>query len=182
MKTPLTYGFLAALGGAIVNLLLYFAGLHDSMEKLTMAQIIGGVLGLAIIITCLSLAMRDKRASAPADAEWGYGAAFGVGLSTAVFMILFGAVSTYVYMAIVNPGFSDIIYAAQVAKMEEKGMSSAQIASAEPMMRKVMSPIGSTIFQAVGGAIFCTVIAAIVAIFFRKPRAVVLGEEPPVTV
>src|SRR4051812_44585446 len=115
MKTPLTYGFFSALGGAIVNLLLYFTGFHDSVEKLTSAQIVGGILGLAIVVTCLSLAMRDKRANAPTDTEWGYGSAFGTGLLTSLFIVLFGAITTYVYMGIINPGFSDVIYAAQVA-------------------------------------------------------------------
>jgi len=34
MKIPLTYGFIMAIGGALLMLLLYFAGLHDTVEKM----------------------------------------------------------------------------------------------------------------------------------------------------
>lgn len=180
MKTPLTYGFLGALGGAIVNLLLYFTGFHDSAEKLSTAQWVGGLVGLAITITCLSLALRDKRAQAPAESNWGYGSAFGNALLTSLFMVLFGAISTYVYFALINPGFTDIIYAAQVAKLEAQGKSATEIANAEPIMRKFISPVVSTIFQAVFGLVFCTIISAIVAIFFRKPREGVV-DAPPIS-
>ncbi len=180
MKTPLTYGFFSALGGAIITLLLYFTGLHDSVEKLSTAQWVGGILGLAVLVTCLALAMRDKRAAAPADAEWGYGSAFGTGVLTALFATIFGAIVTYVYFAFINPHMTEVIFAAQQAKMEARGLSATQIANAEPMMRKMISPGISTCFQAIFGFIFSVIICLIVAIFFKNPKAGALGsEEPP---
>jgi hypothetical protein len=43
MKTPLIYGFSMALATSLVTLLLYFAGFHDSAEKLGSAQWIGTI-------------------------------------------------------------------------------------------------------------------------------------------
>jgi hypothetical protein len=179
MKTPLTYASYGALGGALLTLGLYFAGFHDSAEKLKSAQMIGGLIGFAILIATLVLAIREKRANAPADTDWSYGSAFGAGMLTSLFLILFNAVFTYIYFAIINPGMSDVILAAQQAGMEAKGMSASQIANAEPMMRKFMSPVATTIFQTIFSAIMCVALVAIIAAFFRKPREGALGSEVP---
>ena len=97
---------------------------------------------------------------------------------TALTSVVIGSIVTYIYMAYVNPGFTDIIYQAQAAKMEAKGMSSAQIEGA----RRFMSPGISTIFQMVFGAVFATIVALIVAIFFRKKPVSYATEDavPPV--
>jgi hypothetical protein len=179
MKTPLTYGFISALAGALLTLLLYFAGFHDSPDKLASAQIIAGCVGLVIVVTCLSLAMRDKRATAPADAEWGYGSALGVGTLTALVNSVLGAIFYFIYASFINPSFADTLLQSELAKAEAKGASATQLANMEPMMRKFMSPGVSACMQLIFGFIFCFVIALIVAIFFRKPRPAMAGGEVP---
>ena len=62
MKTPLLYGSVLALIGAIVLFGLFFAGLHDSPDKLATAQWIDGATGIVATVACLALAMRDRRA------------------------------------------------------------------------------------------------------------------------
>lgn len=180
MKTPLTYGFLLALAGAVLTLVLFFAGFHESAEKMATAQWVGGLGGLAITIACLSLAMREKRANSPADGSWGYGSAFGTGVLTALWGALFGAIFAYVYFALINPAFSDVIVQGQIAKLEASGkLSEAQIANAEPTMRRFASPPILVAFQAVGGFIWTLVVSLIVAIFFRE-RPVAAGAPPPI--
>ena len=180
MKTPLTYGFISALGGALLTLGLYFAGFHESVEKLQSGQNIGAVLGIAILVTALALGMREKRANAPAETEWGYGSAFGTGVAIAAFSALFSAVFSYLYLAVINPNFPELVFQAQQAKMEAKGLSATQIANAEPMMRKFMSPIVMTLMGSIMNFIFGLIFSAIVAIFFRQPRpAVVVTDAPP---
>ncbi|MDO8540228.1 MAG: DUF4199 domain-containing protein [Opitutaceae bacterium] len=169
MKTPLTYGFLMALGGALLTLVLFFAGFHDSPEKMKTAQGIGIVVGLAITITCLSLAMREKRANLPPDADWGYGSAFGVGVLTAIVSAAFGTLFAYLYFGVINPGFSDMILQVQLEKMEGARMSAAQIERAEPMLRKWVSPIALTITQCIMAVIGGAILSLIVAIFHRRP-------------
>src|SRR5512133_3691522 len=118
MKTPLTYGFLMALGGALLTLVLYFAGFHDAPEKMNAAQWTGMIASLAISAVCLSLAMREKRALRPPENPWGYGSAFGTGVVTGLFGVLFGSVFAYVYVAFINPGMGDVILQLQMNKME----------------------------------------------------------------
>ena len=168
-----------AIAGAMLTLLLFFAGFHDSVENMKPAQWLGGVGGVAIGATCLALAMREKRAQFPADADWGYGSALGSGVLTAVFASLFGLVTGYVYFAILNPGFSDVLYQAQASAMEAKGVPASQIEKIEPLLRKWMSPIALTITQFVMGFVWSVVLSLITAIFFRKRPPTADGTATP---
>ena len=181
MKTPLTYGFLMALGGTLVTFALFFAGFHDSAEKMKSAQWIGGGLGIAIAVICLAFAMREKRESR-AQAEWSYGSAVGAGVLTGLFGALFGAIFGYVYVAYINPQLCDVVYQMQVDKMEATGLSTTQIERAEPMLRKWISPAVFTVSQAVSGLIMGVLLSLIVAIFFRKPVGPAVPTPPPVPV
>lgn len=170
-----------AVAGAVFTFVLYFAGFHDNAEKMASVQALGSTAPLAIGITCLILAMREKRANAPANSEWGYGSALGTGVMTGLFASLFGMVTAYAYFAFVNPHMTDVIFQVQAAKMEATGMSAAQIESAEPIMRKMMSPVALTIVQGFIGFLFSLLLSLIIAIFFRERPANSgsLSEPPP---
>ena len=177
MKTALTYGFGMALAGALLTLLLYFTGFHDSPEKLSSGQWLGTLGAIAIGITGTTLAMREKRANFPIEDDWGYGNALGAGVLTGLFAGLFSAVFTYVYFAIINPGMSELILQSQIAAMEAKGMPAANIERAEPMMRKWMSPPVITVMQLFFGFLWNVIISLVIAIFLRRrPTA---AELPP---
>jgi hypothetical protein len=181
MKLALTYGAAMAIAGAILVLVLFFAGLHDSVAKLQTAQTIGLGGGITIGVVCLALVMREKRAQFPAEEDWGYGSALGAGVLTAMFGSLFSLATTYAYFGIINPGVCDLILQAQLAAMEAKGMPSDQIEKIEPMMRPWMSPVALTLTQGLFGFTFSTLLALVVAIFFRQ-RAPAAGETslPPI--
>jgi len=182
MKTPLIYGFAMALAGALLTFVMFFAGFHSSAEKMQSAlgRTIGTVGSLVIAIVCLLLAMRAKRAGTPPDAPWGYGSALGAGVLTGLFAALIGIVFAYVYFVFINPQMSEVVYQVQVAKMEAKGMSSDQIDRAEPMMRKMMSPVAMTIFQTIFGFLASVVLSLILAIFVRNRSVdITSGETPP---
>ena len=170
-----------AVAGVLVTFVFYFAGFHDNAEKMASVQALGSITPLAIGITCLILAMREKRAHAPADSDWGYGSALGTGVLTGLFASLFGMVTAYAYFAFVNPHMTDVIFQMQAAKMEAAGMSAARIESAEPMMRKMMSPVVLTLMQGFMGFLFSLLLSLIIAIFFRaRPaNASPLAEPPP---
>ena len=142
MKTPLTYGVIMAVATALLTLILFFGGFHDSAEQIQsgVGKTIGFVVPLAISITCLALAMREKRANTPIDHLWGYGSAVWTGILTALFATLFSAIFAYLYFGVINPGMTDLLFQAEVAKMEDKGVSPEQIDQAERFMRKMMSP------------------------------------------
>lgn len=184
MKTPLLYGALMAIIGALITFGLFFAGFHDTASKFQVGQWIGSGFGLLTGIVCLALAMRERRAEYPVNRTWGYGPAVGTGVMTGLWAVLFGAVLAYVYFAIVNPNFGEFTYQMQVAKLQAKGMTPSQIEAASGVMRKFLSPVVMTIFQAIGGFVWSVILALIVAIFFRKPVAVAEPSEletpPPV--
>lgn len=179
MKIALAYGFAMALGGALLALLLFFAGFHDAPEKLQAGQWIGTAASIAIGVGGLSLAMREKRAAFPADETWSYGNALGVGLLAGFFAALFGAVFGALYFHVVHPGMSDVILQAQLAAMEAKGLSPAQIERAEPMLRKWMSPAMLTVMQVFFGCVWNVVLALVVAIFFRRRASDDPAAVPP---
>ncbi len=168
MNTSLMYGAAMAAGGFALNLLLYVAGFHDNPEKLSVAQWGGSIGGLAIGIACLALAMKEKRARSNPENDWGYGSALGAGLLVSVVGGLLGSVGGWVYFAVINPGFSDVVLQAQLAAMEAKGMSSAQVAQAEPMVKKFTSPGVMTAFQGFFGMLWSALLSLVVAIFFRR--------------
>jgi len=49
-------------------------------------------------------------------------------------------VTNFVYFQFINPGFTDVIIQAQLAKMEAKGMQGAQLEQAEKVVRMMMKP------------------------------------------
>ncbi|PTX97939.1 DUF4199 domain-containing protein [Opitutus sp. ER46] len=181
MKTPLLYGALIALVGALLTFGLYFAGYHDTPEKMKAMQWLPGVVGLIASIICLALAMRERRVDFPADRTWGYGSALGTGVMTGLWAALFSAIVAFVYFVIVNPNFSETLHELQIASLVDKGMSQSQIDAAAPMMRKMSAPIPMTIMQTVFGFIWSVILALIIAIFFRKPlrTAEVAVDAPP---
>ena len=178
MKTPLMYGLFSALAIAVLTLLLYFGGLHDSPEKMGTAQLVGGLLGFLIGVTFQVLAVREKRHARPANEPWGYGSAFGAAALTGIFGAVFGAIFAYFYFKMINPSMSEFILQAELAKLEAKGLSSDQVAQAEGPIRMFTSPGMISVMQLIMGAIWSCIIALIVAIFFRNRPA---ATPPPVS-
>lgn len=172
MKTSLTYGFIMALGTALVSLGFFFAGYHDEAAKMESAQRISMVLNTAIAIITIVLGMREKRGLTPADQNWGYGSALGTGLMVSLWGTLFSCIYSYTYFSFINPAINEVIYQAQVLKMEESGVSAAQIAQAEPMMRKWMSPAVMTLISFFVILAFNAVISFIAAIFVKNRPAI----------
>lgn len=170
MKPSLTYGLVMAIAGALVTFAMYFAGFHDSPEKMQsgLGKWVGILASVAIAVATLSLAMSDRRAQRAPDAHWGYGPALGTGVLTSLFAALFGAVFAYIYFAMINPNMSDVVYQTQVAAMEAKGMTADRIEKAESFMRKMVSPPIMTVFQTMFGFVANVILSAIVAIFFRR--------------
>jgi hypothetical protein len=180
MKTPLIYGAAMAIAGALLTFILFFAGFHDSAEKMGsgVAQTLGIVGPLLIAIVCLALAMRDKRANTSTDSPWGYGSALGTGVLTGLFSTLLGAIFAYIYLAFLNPEMPNVMYEMQIAKMEEKGTPPEQIEAAEGMMRTMLSPGVMTLFQSIVGFLWTVILSLIIAIFY-KSRPATLQSEPP---
>lgn len=172
MKIPLIYGLLMAIVGALLTFGLYFGGFHDTPEKLQMIRWPSAGVGVIAAIGLVVLSVRARRAEYPANREWGYGSAFGTGVVTGLWACLFSAVFSFVYFAMINPQFSDVVYQLQAQTMEAKGVPADVIARQEGIMRKVMSPVGLTIVQTVQAIFGSVIFSLVIAIFLRKPLPV----------
>ena len=177
MKTPLIYGLYMALGGLVLNLILFFLNFHTDVEKFSTGQWIGGILGLIIAITCIALGTKARRDEIPTTEDFGYGSALGSGVMIGVFSCLFGLVSNFLYMRVINPGFREVIIQAQAAKMDAKGIPAAQIERMESMMRSPVGTVINTVSFIIIGMIFFTLISFITAAIFKRPAA---QGQPPV--
>ncbi len=175
MKTPFIYGALMAIAGAALTFGLYLAGFHDTAEKFGTAQVLGTLGGVAISVTGLALAMREKRATSPNASPWSYGSALGCGVLTGLVASLLGCITAYLYFAVINPGFGDFVLQVETAKLEARGLPSAAIAQAEGMIKFMTRPTMMVVMQAVGGFFWSFVLSLVIAVFFRQRAA----EAPP---
>lgn len=169
MKTYLTYGSAIGIGSILLTLILFFLGYHSDVEKIGTAQIIGSVGGLAISIVGIALGTKARRAEVPASEPFGYGRALGAGVMIALFGAIVGVIAYLLYTNFINPDMNEVIVQSQIAKFEEAGMGSDQIAASEGMMRKMMHPAIQAIFGLVGGLLYGTVIALITSAFLKRP-------------
>lgn len=177
MKTALLYGFLLALGTALLTLALYFFDFHSDVEKLSSAQMIGSIGGLALCSVCLYFGMSESRAQAAASRnDWFFGSAFGQGLAISLCGAVLAAGFNYFYFASINPDFGSVIQRAQMAAMEAKGMPADQIERAAQFTQRFFSPAALTIF----GGLFGFLMNAVFVLHFalampgRHPRASLL--------
>lgn len=168
MKSYLTYGAAMAGGAFALVMLIYIFGFHSDASKLGAAQGIQTVGGLGIGIAAIVLGTKAKRATVPASEDFSYGSALFAGFMIALFSSLFGILTNLIYTQVINPGMSDLVIQAQVAKWENMGLSSAQIERAEGMTRKMMSPAIQAALGFFFGLLFGTIISLITAAFLKR--------------
>ncbi len=169
MKTCALFGFISALAGAFVTLILYFLGFHSEASKLQAAGWIGGLAGIAVMVACLVLGVKARREETPREADFGYGKAAGAGTLISLVASFLSSVFAYVYYAFINPGFTDLMIQAQTAKMEARGMSGDQLEKAEAMTKWMMSAGPASVMAFFYLFVLGVVLALIVAAFLKRP-------------
>jgi hypothetical protein len=171
MKTYVTYGFIMAICSALLGMALHFTGFHSDVDKLPVAQKISMFAGLAISITTIVLAMKEKRSLTPATGTWGYGSALWTGVCVGFYGMLFGSLYNYAYFAFIDPNFQDVVLQGQLAAMEAQNVPSSQIEAAEPFIRKWLSPVIMTVTGAIFIFVWNLVISLIAAAFLKNRPA-----------
>jgi hypothetical protein len=169
MKTCSLYGFIWALAGAFLTLILYFTGFHSDPAKLSAAGWIGGLAGLGIAITCMSIGVKARRSEIPPEADFGYGAALWAGMLISIVASLLSSIFGYVYWSLINPAFADVVVQDQVAKLEARGVSGDKLEKAEAMTRTMAAPVPQAVIALIVGVLFGLVIALIVAAVLKRP-------------
>jgi predicted DNA repair protein MutK len=178
MKTPLIYGLYMALAGLVLNLGLYFTGFHSDVDKLGTAQTVATVGNLILGVGLLVLGVKARRAEIPATENFGYGRALWAGVQISFFACVFGIITNFLYMNVINRGLRELMVQAQITKWEALGMSSDNIEKAEKMMRTMMNPALQAVFGLIFGMIICTVISLVVAAFLKRPAQADLTSPP----
>ena len=168
MKTYLSYGLYMSLGNALLVFALYFLGFHSEASKLGTAQNIQMVAGLAIGITFIVLGTKERRAAVPATENFGYGSALGAGVMIGLFAAIIGTVFTYLYAAVINPNFVEVMMQAQTEKLELQGLSSDKIDQINSMTRGMMKPPIQAAFGFIFGVLFSTLISLVTAAFLKR--------------
>ena len=175
MKTCSLYGFIMALAGALLTLVLYFMGFHSDPARLEAAKWIQNIGGLAIGVGVLVLGVRARRAEVPETEEFGYGRAVGAGVQISLVSSVLSAAFTYAYGAFINPGFAEILVQDAMDKAQAKGASGAQLDQAEKFIRLMMGPGAMSTLALILGFIFGVIIALVVGAFLKRAAA----ESPP---
>jgi hypothetical protein len=174
MKTCTLFGFISALSNAFVVMLLFFLGLHSDAAKLGTAKWVGGILSLAIVITCVVKGVKARRSEAPPEEDFGYGKALWAGLVITQVSSLLIAAFNLCYTRFINPAFNDIMVQDQISKLEASNMPADRLESAENMVRAMATPVPQLIFYIIFGAIFGLVISLIAAAFLKR-----MAVQPP---
>ena len=179
MKTYLTYGFAMAFGGALVVFAMFFLGMHDSPAKFDTAQWIQTCLGLAIGITCIVLGTKARRAELPATEPFTYGSALGAGVMITLFAALIGLFTNYLYGAVINPHFTDVMLQSQADKLAAKGVPADKIEQIQKMTAVMMKPPVMAAVGFVSGMIAGTIMSLISAAFLKRAAVETLIDSPP---
>jgi hypothetical protein len=171
VRTPLVYGAGIAIANALVNLGFFFAGVHSNSERLAAMQWLGTTLVIATFSVGLTLAVRERRQTLPPEQEWGFARAFGAGVLTGLFATLLGIVPSYLYFAVINPGFSDVLAEMQHNALLDRGLSSVEVNRLMPIMAKFTGPAVLTASGTFIGFIWASLTALVVAFFLRGRAA-----------
>ncbi len=169
MKTNLVYGLYLTLALMLLNLAFYFLGYHSDVEKFATADLISKIAFWVFAIVFIVLGTRARRNEVPVTEEFGYGQALLSGFRISLFAGLFGIVTNYLYMKVINPGFIEVIIQVATAKAEAKGAGSAQIELMEKGIRFMMNPVFSGIFVLILITLCGTLVALVTSAFLKRP-------------
>ena len=167
MKTYFTYGFGITLGSVFLMLVLYLLGYHTVPEKFVAGQIIGGVGSGVVTAIGIVLAMKAVR-SESADQSLSYGRSIGVGTVVTLIAGILTAGFALVYGTTINPTFHDLIYDTQVARMADRGMTSAQIEQASRMMKFFTGATWTAIAQLLFSPVVGAVLSLVLGFFVKR--------------
>ncbi|MBP7141725.1 MAG: DUF4199 domain-containing protein [Opitutaceae bacterium] len=170
MKTPLLYGSAMAVAGTLVTLVEYLLGFHNDMTRFATGQTIGTIAGIVISIVGLILVMRMVRDTS-SDGSLSYGKAVATGALTSLSQGVVGGILTYVYGALINPEFHELVF-----ENARRKLSADQAQAAEGMLRFFTGPLWFLIVMIFVTPILGTLFSLIIGAFMKRPPRT---PEPP---
>jgi hypothetical protein len=169
MKNASLFGFITALAGAFLVLVMYFLGFYSDPAKISLSSWISSPIGLAIVVTCMVLGVKARRAEIPASDGFGFGRAWWSGMSISIVSAILTSIFNYCFYAFIDPGLNDLLMQVGESKLEAKGMSSDQIEKLQALNKVFMTPPIEALSTLILGVIVGCIIALIVAAFLKQP-------------
>ncbi len=171
MKTCLFYGVMMAIANFAFTLILFLLGLHTDASKVAEAQWVGLLGTLAITVTAIILGTRARRAELPAEAGFAYGKALGAGVAITLVSAAVGIVTNYLYVAVINPQFNELLLQNKLDKLSAQGISDAQMAQVERISRMFMTPAVEAISSFIAAFFLGLLISLVTSAILKRAPA-----------
>jgi hypothetical protein len=155
------YGAIAGVIGIVLFILLSVSGVDLSKPY-------WGWIGYAITAVILFMAHRYYKSNG--DGYMNYGQGIGIAFWQGLIGGAISHVFSYFYVKFVDTAFIDAVKDAQVAAMEEKGLSEEQIEQASKISEMFMNPEVMMSMGFVFAIISAVIIGLILTIFTQKAR------------
>lgn len=165
MSTKFIYALILTIGGALLNLLMFFTGFQT--EKLATGRYFQW-LGFVIMFTVLWLGIKAVREETP-EKGLSYRRGVGTGVLISLYSGLMSSVYSFIHFKFVNTEFADYQLALIRTKWEAAGMGEAQMDQAEKMTRAMMGPVTQAIMTPVVVVVFGLICSLITAAFLKRP-------------
>ncbi len=167
--TGIRYGLIASLASIALGLIGSTAGLIDYTNQNSSGNWIISLVGYAIIIGALVLAMQKHRSDLGGYMTFGQG--FMVGLWVTIITAVISLIWTYVNFAFIEKDALDTIMESSRDQMINQGMSQEQVDQAMQYSGWMMNPTMMAVFAGVGGVFGGLILSLIIAaIMQRKPK------------
>ena len=155
----------------ISSLIGYLTDTSPSMPDNGSVTWIYSVIGIAVAVWVITTAIRIDR-----DQQLGgyisLGRCIGLGSLTGAISGVIGAVFSFLYMTVINPGFKEQMLEAMQQAWAEQGMTEEQIEMAMSMTA-AFNPLSMSLMQVVAGALAGLVIGLIAGLFMKRERAII---------
>ncbi|MEZ4973556.1 MAG: DUF4199 domain-containing protein [Cyclobacteriaceae bacterium] len=158
-ETGIRYGLILGVISIAYFVILSVAG----------ADMSGGIARWSgLVFTIIVFFLAHKYFKDNGDGFMSYGQGVGIGFWTSIVSSVISSAFTFIYIKFIDDTFMEMIRNNEIEKMQEKGMSDAQIEQAMGFAEAFMSPTAIVVFGVIGGIIIGVICALIVTIFTQK--------------
>lgn len=170
MPIVLRYGLFLGLAQTLATLVVYFAGLHATPDKLPTAQFVENLTGFVLMIVFVALGLRAAKAAREARGEV---STFGAGAKTALALAAVGALVSglgqLAYVSWINPEFLPMLKQMVLDGAKERiaTMKPEELAQSMEQLDFALSPAMRGVAQAFGTFVFTTLLGLAFAVVFR---------------
>jgi hypothetical protein len=153
------YGVMLAVVGIAWFVIMNLAGMD-----------LQGPMGyVSYLISAILIFLAHKYYKEEGDGFMTIGQGVGIGFWTGITSGVISSIFTFIYVSYIDASFIEKIKQMQMDKMQEQGMSDAQIDQAMSIAGMFMSPVAITIMGFIGG-IFAGVIIGLILSFFTQKK------------